>query len=172
MVKSMKQGSVIVDLAAEGGGNCELTEKGKRVSAHGVTILGYTDLPSRLATQSSRLFGNNLHKLVKLLGEANEFVINKDDEIVRGALVLDRGKLSWPPPKVEVSIQPQKGVQSEEAVELKAEKEKKSIFSPGVMLGILAVSLLALGWKEKMNFWISLQSLSYLALSDIWWSGM
>ena len=152
MVKSMKQGSVIVDLAAEGGGNCELTEKGKRVSAHGVTILGYTDLPSRLATQSSRLFGNNLHKLVKLLGEANEFVINKDDEIVRGALVLDRGKLSWPPPKVEVSIQPQKGVQSEEAVELKAEKEKKSIFSPGVMLGILAVSLLALGWKGENEF--------------------
>ena len=149
MVKSMKQGSVIVDLAAEGGGNCELTEKGKRVSAHGVTILGYTDLPSRLATQSSRLFGNNLHKLVKLLGEANEFVINKDDEIVRGALVLDGGKLSWPPPKVEVSIQPQKGVQPEEAVELKAEKEKKSIFSPGVMLGILAVSLLALGWGRN-----------------------
>ena len=66
MVKSMKQGSVIVDLAAEGGGNCELTEPGKKVFAHGVTILGYSDLPSRLPTQSSRLYGNNLVKLINL----------------------------------------------------------------------------------------------------------
>ena len=64
MVKSMKQGSVIVDLAAEGGGNCELTQPGESIVVHGVTILGYSDLPSRLATQSSRLYGNNLVKLV------------------------------------------------------------------------------------------------------------
>ena len=94
MVKSMRQGSVIVDLAAEGGGNCELTEKGRRVTVHGVTILGYTDLPSRLATQSSRLFGNNLVKLVTLFGDTQEFSINKEDEIIRGALVLDEGILS------------------------------------------------------------------------------
>ena len=100
MVKSMKQGSVIVDLAAEGGGNCELTEKGKKITADGVTILGYTDLPSRLATQSSRLYGNNLVKLVKLLGDAKEFTINQEDEIIRGSLVLDKGKLTWPPPKL------------------------------------------------------------------------
>ena len=105
MVKSMRQGSVIVDLAAEGGGNCELTEKGRRVTVHGVTILGYTDLPSRLATQSSRLFGNNLVKLVTLFGDTQEFSINKEDEIIRGALVLDEGILR-PPPKVEVSVQP------------------------------------------------------------------
>ena len=85
-MKSMKQGSVIVDLAAEGGGNCELTEKGKKITADGVTILGYTDLPSRLATQSSRLYGNNLVKLVKLLGDAKEFTINQEDEIIRGSL--------------------------------------------------------------------------------------
>ena len=65
MVKSMKQGSVVVDLAAEGGGNCELTEAGVAKVAHGVTIIGYTDFPSRLPTQSSRLYGNNLVKLVQ-----------------------------------------------------------------------------------------------------------
>ena len=98
MVKSMKQGSVVVDLAAEGGGNCELTEAGVAKVAHGVTIIGYTDFPSRLPTQSSRLYGNNLVKLVQLLGTADEFSINQEDEVVRGALVLDQGKLSWPPP--------------------------------------------------------------------------
>ena len=152
MVKSMKQGSVIVDLAAEGGGNCELTVKGQRTVAHGVTILGYTDLPSRLATQSSRLFGNNLVKLVKLLGDAKEFAIDQKDEIIRGSLVLDEGKLSWPPPKVEVSVQPQQIVQEENSDKSKAEDEKKSIFSPGLMLGLLSLLLLALGWKGENEF--------------------
>ena len=155
MVKSMKQGSVIVDLAAEGGGNCELTEKGKKIIAHGVTILGYTDLPSRLATQSSRLYGNNLVKLVKLLGDANEFTINQEDEIIRGSLVLYKGQLTWPPPKVEVSVQPQKTDAKENSDKQEPVEEKKSVFSPGLMLGLLSLVLVALGWKEKMNFLIS-----------------
>jgi len=149
MVKSMKQGSVIVDLAAEGGGNCELTKKGERIVAHGVTILGYTDLPSRLATQSSRLYGNNLVKLVKLLGSTDEYKIDQEDEIIRGSLVLDQGKLSWPPPKVEVSVQPVKP--KEKSINEPVE-EKKSIFSPGLMLGGLCLLLLALGWKADNDF--------------------
>ena len=151
MVESMKQGSVIVDLAAEGGGNCELTEKGKKITVHGVTILGYTDLPSRLATQSSRLFGNNLVKLVTLLGDAQKFSINKDDEIIRGALVLDEGILSWPPPKVEVSVQ-QKSNSDKKKEHQPIQVEKKSIFTPGLMLGLLSVVLLALGWKGENEF--------------------
>ena len=152
MVKSMKQGSVIVDLAAEGGGNCELTEPGKKVVAHGVTILGYSDLPSRLPTQSSRLYGNNLVKLINLLGQADEFAIDQEDEILRGALVLDQGKLSWPPPKVEVSTQPAIPKEAPKPAEEAVEKEGSSIFSPGVMLGALAVILLALGWKADHEF--------------------
>jgi NAD(P) transhydrogenase subunit alpha len=152
MVKSMKQGSVIVDLAAEGGGNCELTEPGKKVVAHGVTILGYSDLPSRLPTQSSRLYGNNLVKLINLLGQADEFAIDQEDEILRGALVLDQGKLSWPPPKVEVSTQPAIPKEAAKPAEEAVEKEGSSIFSPGVMLGALAVILLALGWKADHEF--------------------
>ena len=151
MVKSMKQGSVIVDLAAEGGGNCELTEKGKKITVHGVTILGYTDLPSRLATQSSRLFGNNLVKLVTLLGDAQEFSINKDDDIIRGALVLDEGILSWPPPKVEVSVQ-QKSNSDKKKEHQPIQVEKSSLFTPGLMLGLLSVVLLALGWKGENEF--------------------
>jgi NAD(P) transhydrogenase subunit alpha len=149
MVKSMKDGSVIVDLAAEGGGNCELTIPGESRNIHGVTILGYSDLPSRLAAQSSRLYGNNLVKLVNLLGNAEDFKIDQGDEIIRGALVLDQGEISWPPPKVEVSVQPQKP--KEEVVDEPIEK-KKSIFSPGLMLGGLCVLLLALGWKGENEF--------------------
>ena len=149
MVKSMKHGSVIVDLAAEGGGNCELTEPGESKIVHGVTILGYSDLPSRLASQSSRLYGNNLVKLVNLLGNTENFTINLEDEIIRGALVLDEGEISWPPPKVEVSVH----VQSPKGPSVvKPIVEKKSIFSPGVMLGGLCVLLLALGWKGESEF--------------------
>ncbi len=152
MVKSMKRGSVIVDLAAEGGGNCELTEPGEAKVFHGVHVLGYTDLPSRLPTQSSRLYGNNLVKLVNLLGPADEFSIDQEDEVIRGTLVLDKGKLSWPPPKVEVSQQPAKP--KDERAQVSEEKDAggSSIFSPGMMLGLLAVVLLALGWKGENEF--------------------
>ena len=151
MVKSMKQGSVVVDLAAEGGGNCELTEAGVAKVAHGVTIIGYTDFPSRLPTQSSRLYGNNLVKLVQLLGTADEFSINQEDEVVRGALVLDQGKLSWPPPPVETSVAPVKKpeVKQDEVTE---EKSKNPLLSGGFLLGLLSVALLALGWNGSNEF--------------------
>ena len=152
MVKSMKQGSVIVDLAAEGGGNCELTSPGESKVAHGVTILGYSDLPSRLATQSSRLYGNNLVKLVNLLGNSEDFSINQEDEILRGALVLDRGKISWPPPKVEISQQPKKSKVETGPISVTSDSPGFSLFSPGIMLGALTVLLLALGWKGENEF--------------------
>ena len=92
MVESMKDGSVIVDLAAEQGGNCELTEPGQVVVKHGVTLIGYTDLPSRLAAQSSQLYGTNLrHLLTDMCPEKNgELVVNMEDEVIRGATVASR----------------------------------------------------------------------------------
>ena len=90
---------MIVDLAAENGGNCELTEPGKVVERHGVHILGYTDLPSRLAPTASLLFGNNLTHLLADLGGASHFHLDLADEVVRGALVLRDGELIWPPPQ-------------------------------------------------------------------------
>ncbi|MEP7117957.1 MAG: Re/Si-specific NAD(P)(+) transhydrogenase subunit alpha [Acidobacteriota bacterium] len=99
MVKGMKRGSVIVDLAAENGGNCECTVPGQAVEAHGVHVVGYTDLPSRLAPTASFLYGNNLVHLLTDMGGAKNYKIDEGDEVVRGALILHEGALKWPPPK-------------------------------------------------------------------------
>ncbi len=101
MVKSMKKGSVIVDLAAENGGNCALTEPGTVVEKHGIHIIGFVDMPSRLAPTASFLYSNNLTALLADMGGASHFHVDVEDEVVRGALVLLNGKLMWPPPKRE-----------------------------------------------------------------------
>ncbi|MEM7404341.1 MAG: Re/Si-specific NAD(P)(+) transhydrogenase subunit alpha [Pseudomonadota bacterium] len=103
MVQSMQPGSVIVDLAAEQGGNCELTGPGQVVERHGVSIIGYTDLPSRMAAQSSELYATNLyHLLDELTPEKNGVLqVDMDDEMLRGATVLLNGEITWPPPSVD-----------------------------------------------------------------------
>lgn len=100
MVESMARGSVIVDLAAEQGGNCALTVPGEVVVRHGVTILGYTDLPSRLPVQSSRLYATNVRHLIAELCPAKDGtpVVNMADEVIRGATVVNQGAVTWPPP--------------------------------------------------------------------------
>ncbi|MEI9954094.1 MAG: Re/Si-specific NAD(P)(+) transhydrogenase subunit alpha [Pseudomonadota bacterium] len=99
MVSSMRQGSVIVDLAAEAGGNCAVTRPGEVVTQHGVTVIGYVDLPSRLAPTASQLYGSNLTHLLADMGGAKSFHVDLEDAVVRGAIVLHQGKLVWPPPK-------------------------------------------------------------------------
>jgi NAD(P) transhydrogenase subunit alpha len=99
MVKAMRHGSVIVDLAAEQGGNCAVTRPGEVTEHHGVTVVGYVDLPSRLAPTASQLYGSNLMHLLADMGGARSFHIDLDDAVVRGALVLKDGELMWPPPK-------------------------------------------------------------------------
>jgi NAD(P) transhydrogenase subunit alpha len=100
MVKTMKPGSVIVDMAAERGGNCELTEPGQAVVKHGVTIVGYTDLNSRLAKQSATLYGNNLFRLTEELCKTKDGIINvnMDDDAIRGLTVIKDGLVTWPAP--------------------------------------------------------------------------
>ena len=100
MVKSMKPGSVIVDMAAERGGNCELTEPGQAVVKHGVTIVGYTDLNSRLAKQSSTLYGTNLFRLAEELCKTKDGIINvnMEDDAIRGLTVIKDGVVTWPAP--------------------------------------------------------------------------
>ena len=108
MVKTMKPGSVIVDMAAERGGNCELTEPGKAVVKHGVTIVGYTDLASRLAKQSSTLYATNLFRLTEELCKTKDGVIdvNMEDEAIRGLTVVKEGNITWPPPPPKAAAAP------------------------------------------------------------------
>ncbi len=97
MVEAMKPGSVVVDLAAEQGGNCDLTRPGEVAVAHGVTLIGHTDLTSRLPTTSSELYATNLVNLLEELGGAESWHLDDDNEIVRGCMVLRDGALTWPP---------------------------------------------------------------------------
>jgi NAD(P) transhydrogenase subunit alpha len=108
MVRNMKPGSVIVDMAAEQGGNCELTEPGKAVVKHGVTIVGYTDLASRMARQSSTLYGTNLFRLTEELCKTKDGVINvnMEDDAIRGLTVIKDGDITWPAPPLVVAPKP------------------------------------------------------------------
>ncbi len=108
MVKSMKPGSVIVDMAGEQGGNCELTVPGEAVVRHGVTIIGYTDLVSRLAKQSSTLYSTNLLRVTEELCKTKDGVIdvNMDDDAIRGLTVIKEGAVTWPPPAPKLPAAP------------------------------------------------------------------
>lgn len=118
-VKNMKPGSVIVDLAAERGGNCKLIEVNAITTVHGVKLIAYTDLPSRMASVASNLYGNNLAHLLDDMGKAEGFKVDEADEVVRGALILREGELKWPPPPVEPS--PQKPAEQKPAAAKPAE---------------------------------------------------
>ena len=108
MVKSMKPGSVIVDMAAEQGGNCELTVPGEAVVRHGVTIVGFTDLASRMARQSSTLYGTNLFRLTEELCKTKDGVINvnMEDDAIRGLTVIKNGEITWPAPPIVAAPKP------------------------------------------------------------------
>ncbi len=108
MVQSMKPGSVIVDMAGEQGGNCELTEPGQAVVRHGVTIIGYTDLPSRLAKQSSTLYASNLFRLTEELCKTKDgkIDVNMEDDAIRGLTVIKNGEVTWPAPPPKLPAAP------------------------------------------------------------------
>jgi NAD(P) transhydrogenase len=98
MVEAMKDGSVVVDLAAEAGGNIEVTKPGETYNYKGVTSVGYTDLPSRLPTQASTLYANNMSKFLQSIGTKDHFHIDLEDEVVRGSIIVNNGEMLWPPP--------------------------------------------------------------------------
>lgn len=145
MVKTMQEGSVIVDLAAEMGGNCKLTEADKVVIKHGVTIIGYTDLPSRLATQSSQLYATNLrHLLSDLTPEKDgKIVIDMEDEIIRGATVIKEGEITWPPPAPKISAAPAKPAAAK--VSEPVTPEKKRSWTPLLALAAGGMAMLGIG---------------------------
>ena len=153
MVASMKDGSVIVDLAAEQGGNCELTEPGEVVNVHGVTIIGYTDLPSRLAAQSSQLYATNLrHLLTDLTPEKDgQIVVNMEDEVIRGATVCKDGETTWPPPAPKLSAAPAKPKAAPAPAPVK-EPKKKSVVGPIIGMVVAGLALLGLGAVAPQDF--------------------
>jgi NAD(P) transhydrogenase subunit alpha len=125
MVATMRPGSVVVDMAAANGGNVAGSVPDQKVvTDNGVTILGYTDLPGRLPTQASQLFGTNLVNLLKLLtpGKDGEVVLDLDDAVLRGMTVVRQGEVLWPPPPVQVSAAP--AAQAPAPVEPKPQKVK------------------------------------------------
>jgi H+-translocating NAD(P) transhydrogenase subunit alpha len=143
MVESMRDGSVVVDLASEQGGNCDLTKPGEVYKhTNGVTIVGYTDLPSRMATQASQLYGTNLWHLLKDMGGQENYQVNFDDEVVRGALVLHQGNITYPPPKIsQPSPTPtQPKTQTVQTAEIKAAKKGNGwlwmVFAAIALIGI------------------------------------
>ncbi len=165
MVKAMKKGSVIVDLAAENGGNCALTDPGNVVQKYGVHILGYTDLPSRLAPTASFLFGNNLTHLLSDLGGASHFHLDLADEVVRGALVLRDGELLWPPPaRPPVVLPPEPKVIAPPAAAVAAKAPASGGAAGPVFALLAAVALVALGMVAPPAF---LSHLTVFALAVI-----
>jgi NAD(P) transhydrogenase subunit alpha len=153
MVESMKDGSVIVDLAAEQGGNCELTEPGEVVNHHGVTIIGYTDMPSRLAAQSSQLYATNLrHLLTDLTPEKDgQIVVDMEDEVFRGATVCKDGETTWPPPAPKLSAAPPKPAPAPAPAPV-VEEKKRSVAGPIIGMVVAGLALLGLGAVAPASF--------------------
>ena len=146
MVAKMKPGSVIVDLAAEKGGNCDLTKADKKVvTKNGVTIIGYTDFPSRMAKQSSSLYANNVrHLFDDLTPEKNgKVAVNLDDDIIRGSLVTHAGKVMYPPPAPKVKAVPT--AKNSEVVEKTPEQLKIEEAAATRKAGTFQVGMLILG---------------------------
>ena len=151
-VVAMKDGSVIVDLAAEQGGNCKLSEAGKIVKVHGVSIIGYTDLPSRMAAQASQLYGTNLrHLLTDMTKEKDgNAKVDFEDEVVRGATAVKGSEITFPPPAPKLSAAPTKP--EKKPAEVKPVEEESSVIGPLITFGVGALALFGLGAIAPASF--------------------
>ena len=140
MVEAMKPGSVIVDLASQQGGNCELCQKDNVVEHNGVKIIGFTDLPSRLPSQSSELYSNNLFHILDELTPNKDGIpdINMDDDVIRGMTVVKNGKITYPPPKIEVSVTPKKSEEKAKPI-IKSDEKKSTVIPAVITLALLFI---------------------------------
>jgi H+-translocating NAD(P) transhydrogenase subunit alpha len=160
MVQSMKPGSVIVDMAGEQGGNCELTVPGEAVVRHGVTIVGYTDLASRLSKQSSTLYASNLFRLTEELCKTKDGVINvnMEDEAIRGLTVINQGNITWPPPAPKVAPTPAPAAAAKPAAMPAAKKGHGAASEPmpgnklAIMFGVAAALFWLIGASAPPEF--------------------
>jgi len=153
MVESMTPGSVIVDLAAEQGGNCELTEPGEVAVKHGVSIVGYKDLAGRLPAQSSQLYATNLrHLLTDMTPEKDgRVIVDMEDEVIRGLTVIKEGEITWPPPAPKISAAPPKP-ESKAPAEPPPEPSKPSPWASVALLAVGALAILGVGSVAPPEF--------------------
>jgi NAD(P) transhydrogenase subunit alpha len=160
MVQSMKPGSVIVDMAGEQGGNCELTVPGEAVVRHGVTIIGYTDLVSRLAKQSSTLYSTNLWRVTEELCKTKDGVVNvnMEDDAIRGLTVVKEGNITWPPPPLKMAAAPKPAAAAAAAPAAKkghghgGASEPMSAKSLATVFGVGALAFLYVGAYAPASF--------------------
>ena len=159
MVESMRPGSVIVDLAAEQGGNCALTQPGGVVVHKGVSIVGYTDLPSRMPSLSSQLYGSTAAALVEAVARDGAVRIDLQDEVVRGALVTHQGAVTWPAPAPSMPPPPpEPGVAAHDKaaapLPARAHVHDEPAGGAGALIWLAAagIALLALGLVAPASF--------------------
>ena len=168
MVHSMKPGSVIVDLASQQGGNCELCNRDEITEYNGVKIIGYTDLPSRLPSQSSELYANNLYHILDELtpNKDGAIDINMEDDVIRGMTIIKNGEITYPPPKIQVSATPR--VQEKKIEKLKPTVEKKDSFLPGLVAIFLLFLVGAFAPESFMNHFIVFVLACFIGYMVIW----
>ncbi len=150
MVESMRPGSVVVALAAEQGGNCVCNVPNEVANHHGVHIIGYSDLASRLANTSSQLYGTNLVHLLDEMGGAEGFCFDMDDVVIRSATVVKDGEVTWPPPPVSVSAAAPKP--STPAVKTEIEPATKIPWPKITMLVLAIFSLVGIAMTQNAGF--------------------
>ena len=150
MVESMKPGSVIVDLAAEQGGNCAMTEPGKVATHKGVSVIGYTDLPSRMASMSSQLYSATIVALLEEIQDENgELNVDYDNQVIRGALVVHEGKITYPPPTPPPAPEPGVPTHSTASIVTQTNKnasarDAESSVNP-LWLALIGIALIGIG---------------------------
>jgi NAD(P) transhydrogenase subunit alpha len=179
MVAAMKPGSVVVDLAAERGGNCDLTVKDQKIeSDNGVIIIGYTDFPSRMATQSSELYANNIRHMLSDLTPEKDGQINHnmEDDVIRGATVVYQGNITFPPPPPKIKAiaaqrpkAPQKSpeeLRAQEIADRKAagRKQVTLLLVGGLLMGLIGMSAPAAFMQHFIVFVLSV----FIGFQVIW----
>jgi NAD(P) transhydrogenase subunit alpha len=171
MVDSMKPGSVVVDLAAEQGGNCGYTERDQALEIGGVTILGYTDLTSRLPTQASQLFGTNLVNLLSDMTTDGECIIDLEDEVVRKSLILRDGEVTWPPPpdpEKAAAPSPPKATPKPAPVAPPAAEASSPSKAPMVVAMLLGLGAMYVGLDDTMSVFVQQLTVFVLACFVGW----